>query len=168
MKKFIWCSSHVTTGALKTFLSLKLKLPKFLTVLASELPSFLSTHRKALFISSYSTELQYYWPQIISGRAWNLGPTKMNPVLFIYLLFRWHNKSFVDQNRQIFSMQIRAPLFSKLSIPSMLFLLSTDQVKIVTLEISQEYSKNSVFWIVCLPISMTILESMFELTSSTA
>lgn len=86
----------------------------------------------------------------------------MNPVLFIYLLFRWHNKSFVDQNRQIFSMQVRAPLFSKLSIPSMLFLLSTDQVKIVTLEISQEYSKNSVFWIVCLPISMTILESMFE------
>lgn len=43
-------------GALKTFLSLKLKLPEFLSVSASELPSFLSIDRKAFFIRSYPTE----------------------------------------------------------------------------------------------------------------
>lgn len=46
----------MTQGTLKTFLSLKLKLPEFLSVSASELPSFLSIDRKAFFVSSYPTE----------------------------------------------------------------------------------------------------------------
>lgn len=54
--KLIQYSSHMTRGTLKTFLSLKLKLPEFLSVSASELPSFLSIDRKAFFVSSYPTE----------------------------------------------------------------------------------------------------------------
>lgn len=115
MKKFIWCFSHVTIGALKTFLQVKAKTSKTIKFQHLNCP-----------ISVYSQEGSFY--QVIPHTIILLLTKKESRfhkgrILFYLLILRWHNKTIVDQNKQIFSMQIRAPFFSKLSIPSMLFLL---------------------------------------------
>lgn len=93
MKKFIRCSTRVTVGTIKKFLSLKLKLPSSyeLDVLCNgeimgkdhTMEFIYMTRWRLRGENSYPMVLQYR-PRIDFGQTKGPNPIVMNPALFVY------------------------------------------------------------------------------------